>query len=100
MSKLNYERMYKELTNQIVRLKGTDSLGQRVETRSVINLLNIVEDKEKELIAMEPKHIEEQTEPVTNDIETKLEIFRGSNILNNPQNNIRDFARNNRIVKD
>lgn len=77
--------MYKELTNKIVTLKGTDPLGQKVETKSVINLLNIVEDNEKELVKSEAS---EQTEP-TNSKPTEQ-----------PANLIRDFARNNRIVKE
>ncbi|MGX7395424.1 hypothetical protein [Carnobacterium mobile] len=85
MTKLNYERMYKDLTNKIVTLKGTDPLGQKVETKTVINLLNIVEDHEKELVKSEaPEQIESTNSEPTDQ----------------PANLIRDFARSNRIVKD
>lgn len=83
MTKLNYERMYKDLTNEIIYLKGTDKLGQLIETKSVINLLNVVEDREKELLGTETVK-EEQTAAVSTTEQT---------------NGIREFARKNRLVK-
>ncbi|MGY0400681.1 hypothetical protein [Carnobacterium jeotgali] len=83
MTKLNYERMYKDLTNEIIYLKGTDKLGQLIETKSVINLLNVVEDREKELLG---------TETVKQSQATTVSTGEKSN-------SIRDFARKNRLVK-
>ena len=83
MTKLNYERMYKDLTNEIIYLKGTDKLGQLIETKSVINLLNVVEDREKELLGTETVN---QSQPTT--VSTTEQ-----------SNGIRDFAMKNRLVK-
>lgn len=89
MTKYNYERMYKELTNEIVQLKGTDELGQSVKINSVINLLNIVEDTEREIAAAESKKEIEETQT---DIEKETEKNIGFSI--------RDFANKNRRIKE
>lgn len=81
---MNYERMYNELSNEIARMKGTDEREQNVAKTSVVNLLNIVEDREKEIVAEENK--------VDSLPESKVEE-------ESPQNSIRDFARKNRMVK-
>lgn len=62
-------------------------LGQSVKTTSVINLLNVVEDKEKKFAASESVE------------ETKL-VDNVPTEQSNPAFNIRDFARTNRVVKD